>query len=681
VSRTGASRGPALGVVLLLVVLLAATLAPAPARAAKAWDQASLWDFVDRRQAQLEPRWIPSRDSYVPVGSDDDVRLDANMLAVHAAAAREGHQGASRKDARVVQLADVLTRAPAYLEPPATRGGGQGHVPGWSSSTVATGAQHVAIDPQVASSLAAAWEVRDVVHMPPALADRIVATIRAVADSGFFRFPAMLLNQFNWQADMQMAAYKVTGDPRYLEEYRQQLVRFVQGTRTPLVAGRTAFLNGGLGLIYSPRAATATGPALLSSSEYENLIYSGLRHYDQAVAAGMAPLSPDDEARMRLWGQRVLYGDWTHAGELNWDTSLGTRRWHLSRYWAFALQGVETLATNGRLTGSPAQASWATWIATRALETYDVLAGRQKTGTLETGLWGVVGRDASPAADPLFAASRFASHAARLAQLGFGKRRDVLPPGWYAWDPDAGRLAVSTKRYSTGVLLRHPTDDIGGIELSRLFGAAGDPVSGTGGSARSAFGLDLTVGGRVVLDSEPGRHLTQAGTQALRVTLDHGKPLRGTFTTGLRAYGTSVGGAGTIRVDQRFDQDGVDVYRSVKSTRDAVATVRLPAWGSGARVRVVHADGTTTALGSAAVPADDVKGLLVGAKRGGYRVGLCRLPPEARLRVATVAPLPTSTSTRRVAQVVFPAPAGASRRIDVRLAPTIAPPLAEDLCG
>lgn len=664
--------------VLLVLALLVAL--PAPAHAAKTWDQASLWGFVDRRQAQIEPRWEAARTTYMPVGTTDDVRLDANMLAVHAAAARERHEGPSRKDGRVVQLAEVLTRAPALLEPPATRGGSQGHVPGWSSSTVDPGAQHVAIDPQVAGSLAAAWEARDVVGMSPELAARIVSVLRAVADSPFFAYPAMLLNQFNWQSDVAMAAARVTGDPKYLDGYRQQLARFVQGTRSPLTEGRTAFLNGGLGLIYSPRAAGSLGPALVSSSEYENLVYSGLRYYDAAIGLGMAPLAAEDEARLKEWGQRVLYGDWTHAGQLNWDTSLGTRRWHLARYWAFALQGVETLATNGRLSGSPQQGAWAAWTAERALETYDVLASRQRTGTLESGMWGVQGRDVSPQADPIFTASRFASHAARLAQLRFGGRRVTRPPGWFAHDPDAGRFAVSTVRYSTGVLLRHPTDDIGGIELSRLFGGAGDPVSGTGGSARSAFGLDLDAGGRVVLDSEPGRHGTINGTQELKASLGDAAPLRGTFTEGLRLFGRTTNPFGTITVDHRFDEDGVTIYRTVRSARTATATLRLPAWGSGATVRVVRDDGTQAPLSAKAVRAGGARGLLVRAKRGGYRVGLCSLPEGATLRVGTVAPLATSTSTRRVAQVRFPVGAGEGRKIDVRLTPTIGAPDAEDLC-
>lgn len=655
-------------------------LAPASAGAAKTWTQDALWDFADRRQAQLEPRWQAAQSTYMPVGNTDDVRLDANMLSVHAAAAKDGHKGATRQDDRVLKLADVLTRSPALILPPTPARSGQGHVPGWSSSTIDPGAQHVAIDPQVALALAAAWEVRDRVGMSAELQGRIVDVVRTVADTGFYRYPAMLLNQFNWQSDMQMAAWRVTGDAKYLEEYRLQLARFVQGTRTPLVAGRTAFLNAGLGLIYSPRNAAAVGPALLSSSEYENLVYSGLRHYDQAVAAGMAPLSAEDETRLQEWGQRVLYGDWTHAGELNWDTSLGTRRWQLSRYWGFALQGAETLATNGRLSGSPDQSAWAAWVSERALETYDVLTARSKTGTLESGMWGVAGRDVSPQADPLFTASRFAAQAARMAQLNFGGRRVVRPPSWFAWDPDAGRLAISTLRYSTGMVLRHPTDDIGGIEMSRLFAGQGSPVSGIGGSSRSAFGLDVVSGGLKVLDTQPGRRAAIAGSQSLAVTVDGQAATRGVLAAPLRVVGRTENGSGSIVVDQRFAEDAIDVQRFVRSKRSGLATARLPAWGSGATVTIVRDDGKLERLTSKAVSAEGVEGLLVRGARGGYRVGLCRLPEAARLRLSTVAPVATSPSTKRVAQVLFPVTGGASRRIDLRLTPTVEAPTVDDFC-
>lgn len=668
--------GRAAGLALAAVVLPGALAlrSPAPASAAKVWDQSALWSFVDRRQADVDPRWAADRGTYMPVGNTDDVRLDANMLSVHAAAAKAGRHGAARHDERVVALADLLTRAPAFLSPPAQRDGGQGHVPGWSSSSIDKGAQHVAIDPQVAAALAAAWQVRDVVRMPQAISDRIVDALRSVADSGFFRYPAMFLNQFNWQADIAVYAHEVTGDPRYLGEYRQQLLRFVAGTRAALVAGRTPFVNAGLGIIYFPRAAGAAGSALVSTSEYENLIFSGLRHYDQAVADGMEPLPEADEARLREWSQRVLYGDWTHAGELNWDTSLGTRRWQLARYWAFALQGTETLATAGRLSGSPAQASWGAWLAGRTLETYDGLAARQPTGMLPSGLWGITGRDTSPQADPVFTASRFSAHAARLAALRIGTRRAVRPPGWFALDSDAGRVAVSTIRYSTAVLLRHPLDDLGGIELARLYDGRGDPVSGTGGSGASAFGLALAVGGHTRLDTQPGRNGALRGVQRLSVAQDGASAVRGTFDAGLVVRSSTLSTVAGVSVEQTFDEDGITVRRTVRSGRRGVATMRLPAWGNSARFWVLDAKGRRTRLTATSVSAKRARTLLVDTKRGGYRVGLCRLPKGTRLRLGAVAPVPTSPSTTLVAQVRFAVQSGKPRSATLRIEPTVETP-------
>jgi hypothetical protein len=646
----------------------------APASAAKTWDQASLWSFVDRRQADVDPRWMADRGTYMPVGNTDDVRLDANMLSVHAAAAKAGHDGPARHDERVRALADLLTRAPAFLSPPAQRDGGQGHVPGWSSSSVDKGAQHVAIDPQVAAALAAAWDVRDVVGLPQGVRDRIVTALRSVADSGFFRYPAMFLNQFNWQSDIAIYAAQVTGDPRYLAEYRQQLLRFVAGTRTALVPGRTPFVNAGLGIIYFPRVAGAAGSALVSTSEYENLIFSGLRHYDEAVADGMEPLPGPDEARLREWSQRVAYGDWTHAGQLNWDTSLGTRRWHLARYWAFALQGTETLATARRLTGSPAQASWGAWLAGRALETYETLAARQPTGMLPSGMWGIAGRDASPQADPVFTASRFSAHAARLAALRLGDRRAVRPPGWFALDPDAGRLAVSTIRYSTGVLLRHPTDDLGGIELSRLYDGRGEPVSGTGGSGASAFGLSLGAGGRARLDTQPGRNGALRGVQRLSVRQNGASATRGTFDTGLVVRSSTRNTVAGVSVEQTFDEDGVTVRRVVRSGRRATAALRLPAWGNSARFWALDAKGRRTRIGPGSLSLKRARTIVVDTKRGGYRVGLCGLPKGARVRLTTVAPVATSPSTTLVAQIRFGVERGTPRSATLRIEPTIETP-------
>lgn len=654
--------------VVAALLLPAASAVAAPTTGAQLGD-ADYWAFADRRQADVEPQWRADLGVYLPPQSIDDVRLDANMLLTHATAALAGHQGPSRKDDRVLLLARALTRFPAYLQPPDPNTNGQTHVPGWTSSTQRRGGQHVAVDPQVAEALTAAWEARDVVEMPADLALRIQQTISDVAASPFFRYPAMLLTQFNWHADMDAFAARVTGNPSFLQDYRLQLMRFAKGAKTPIVAGRTPYLNKGLGMIYAPRRADASGPARLSSSEYENLVFSGLRHYDWAISKGMAPLPAAQETILRKWAQRVLFGDWTHAGYLNWDTSLGTRRWQLTRYWGFAQQGLLTLATARRLAAVPGQAAWTAWIADRGLETYEHLAA-QYGGKLPSALWDVKGRDGAPVQDPVFSASRMEAHAARLAQLQIGARQAEQPPGWYAYDPDAGRLAVSSGRYSTAIVLRHPTDDYGGVELARLLSGAGDPVSGTGGSGRAAFGLDLSRGGRVVLDTQPGLQVSRRGATTFTVRRGGRLDLRGVLGNGLVATGTVSNAAGSATVTTRFGEQSIVVTRRVRAARDGIATVRFPVWGSESGVRVVRSGRAPGTLRSAAVPAKGAQGLLLRADHGGYRVGLCTVPSGARLRLAGADGPATSRLTRRVALLSFPLRKGQERTVSVRLVTT-----------
>lgn len=671
---------------------------------AKRWTDADFWGFVDRRQADVEPQWREDLGVYMPAGSTEDVRMDANMLLVHADAALAGHAGPARHDDRVIRLADVLTRPPALLAPPNLRTGTQAHAPGWSSSTVASGAQHVAVDPQVAGALVAAWQARGVVGMSQQLSDRIVVAINDVAASSFFRYPAMLLNQWNWHGDMAAFAARVTGKKSFLDDYRAQLVRFVQGARSGIVAGRTPFLNAGLGLIYSPRRAGATGAAVLSAPEYENLIFSGLRHYDWAVSQGMAPLPAADEQLLREWSQRVLFGDWTHAGALNWDTSLGTRRWWLARYWAFAQQGLGTLATADRLAGGRDQPAWAAWTLQRSLETYEHLAAAFPGGRLPSGLWGIDGREVAPQADPTFTASRVAATAAELAVQRFGSRRSTRPPGWFAYDRDAQRLAVSTPAYSTAVLLQHPSDDYGGIELARLFDGEGDPVSGTGGGRRSAFGIDLNVGGAVRLDTQPGKRVSRRGGTVLTVT-DGGRPARrGPFAAALVATGSVANDYGAIRVRTRFSSTAITVERRVRAARSGTATVRLPVWGAKATAEVVRERGAARRLTGRSVTVDGptpksrsgkggkraagkavksgagaARGLLLRAERGGYAAAVCAVPKGARLRIVTVPASSTSTRTRRVALLSFPVRARRAETVRLRIVPTTGVPTRDAL--
>ncbi len=206
----------------LLAVLTGLLHMPAGARAqapAPAVDRAEqveqLWAFVDRRAAELDGQWRPKLGGYVTRGGSFSTRMNANMTAVHALAALAGHVGPARRDERVGQMVDALTRAPAFLDVarrPA-RATAHFHVPGWTpdAGSYLPLREHVSLDPQAAEGLALAIRARDVLGLPEALVDRARHAVTATANSAFYTFPRLQLNQFNWPADMALANASVTG--------------------------------------------------------------------------------------------------------------------------------------------------------------------------------------------------------------------------------------------------------------------------------------------------------------------------------------------------------------------------------------------------------------------------------------------------------------------------------------
>ena len=64
---------------------------------------------------------------------------------------------------------------------------------------------------------------------------RMVQCVRSVADSPFFRYPNIRLNQINFAAELQACAVSMTGDPTLLRrDYRRQLARFLRGAKRPV---------------------------------------------------------------------------------------------------------------------------------------------------------------------------------------------------------------------------------------------------------------------------------------------------------------------------------------------------------------------------------------------------------------------------------------------------------------
>ena len=396
----------------------------APAQAAGHDDEAYL-RFADRVAARLEPAWSPADGHYLSGTLALDSRFNAAMLLVHATAARYGHVGASRNDERARQLAQALTRSPPFFTGAAAPWADpMYHSPGWLGNLVpGYSMMDKAIDPKVAEGLIAAWQARDALALSSETAAAIVDEVSAVAHGTFFRYPNVRLNQINWP--LEIAAYDAiaTGRGELLrDEYRLQVSRFLGGVRRPWiepVALTTTNLSPSYRFHYVPGKSAARA-INIDSAEYANITLHFLAFYDDARRAGM-PAPPRADVRLlRAWVQHALFGYWTHAGLLNWDTGLGMKRWMKGKTWAYAQQGLLAIASASRFQRDPRYRAWAKTMFDRGLDLYDRLGGAGHLAA--SNLYGVPARTMAHSDDLMFAA-RIAGNAARAVAAGLGRTR------------------------------------------------------------------------------------------------------------------------------------------------------------------------------------------------------------------------------------------------------------------
>jgi hypothetical protein len=96
--------------------------------------------------------------------------------------------------------------------------------------------------------------------------------------------------------------------------------------------------------------------------------------------------------------------------------------------------------------------------------------------------------------------ARMLANAARAVGLGLGAMPAEDPPPLYAFDPDSGRLAITTPRYSTAIVPdNRGVFAYGGIDPARLFGPGQTVAANVGGVPPAAFGI--------VVASRHGREL------------------------------------------------------------------------------------------------------------------------------------------------------------------------------
>jgi hypothetical protein len=620
------------GVVLALPWMLDELAPPAagsvPAAMATAWGDAQYWAFADRVQALLEPFWSRSDRMYDLSGSAGETSINANMLYVHATAALHRHVGACRNDARAAALARRLCEDPPYVvgsekrltfarkaladlmrgkdptaELIAHAGRDQTHAWGWGASMRSHGGQHAVVDTPVVTGLAMAFRARSVLELPESTVAAIRDRVSRCAYSTFYEFPSLRLNQINWPIEIYTGAAEITGETHLLaHDTRLQLGRFARALVRTLPPWKMPFTGGGYRFHYLPHIAGSR--VNLDSAEYASIVAKSILFYENARRAGMRPLSSRDIKYMRAWIDRVMCGYWTHGGYLNWDTGLGFDRWHQGKKHGLCLPALLAVAVSPRFRAYPHYARWAKAMFDAGLALFDRWMIECK-GPPPPVLFDVRATDCAPKDEYLHAA-RMAGCAALAVNWGLGSMRAQSPPPLYAYDPDIGRLAVTTPAYNTAVLaVNMGAVPYGGTELARLYDGKQRVAANIGGVPPAAFGvsvIDHRSGRRT--ESQRGRRHPDLHDPPLRLTraphgvgrhlVAHPGHAYGGHFEHLDAEGWTRSSTAAIRTRHRFRRHWIETEWTVLprgGRRRQTVRVLFPSWGSHATVTAVLRDG------------------------------------------------------------------------------------------
>ena len=429
----------------------------------------------------------------------------------------------------------------------------------------------------------------------------------AVAAGVFFKYPNVRLNQINWSAELYAYAAELTGDNNLLvNDFRRQLVRWLRGARQ----------------VISPWSEHQPVPQLLvPSKSVRRRQQAGKRGVGgvREHRAGRHPALPAGARRghgraggeelqtLRNFVARALPAYWTHSGYLNWDTGMALERWHLGRYWGFAVQGLFAIVASPELRTTQ-EGRWAKWIFDRSLATYERLATDRGPGNEipESPLYGI--KSSFELGTGVFL-TRFQSHAARAVSYGFADLPVAEPPPLWAYDPSIGRLAITTPTYNTAIMAtNHGSFPYGGIELARLYDGDQRPAGCVGGYRRGGFGVvcENTRGGTVLATQEPR---TTSATPPLAVTRSPrgairggrrypARPYAGSFDV-LQVQATKRTRSVTVTTTTTFRKASIDTtWRLTRTGERAVsAEVRFPTYGGGGQIVAVLQEGIRQPLG------------------------------------------------------------------------------------
>jgi hypothetical protein len=546
----------------------------------------SYWSFIDKVQDVMDDRWSESGGHYTPAKG----MINSNMLLTHASAALLGHDGPSRRDDRARSIVQQLCTE-AWTETGTSSS--QGHAPGWRDSLTGGGIQHLVVDTEIAWGLMVAWQARDVLGLD---ADLIANRIIRAADGKFWRWPTLRLNQINWYTRMYVAASTVGGDKAALQtELLEQIRRFVDGATTKPMAGEAvANLGPGYRFHYLPQEPDHH-KYNVDSAEYASTVCGFLVAYQQARQAGMPALDRARAAVVQAWAERVLAGYWTHSGYMNWDTGLSFKRWHQGKKFGLAQAALLGIAVCPELRPSEVHGAWAKHILEQGFGLFGSWIDRDR-GLPPANAFDVpsIDDDVDSAA---LAAARLQANAAQALLLELDQAPSEEPPPLYAYDPDVGRVAVSTPTYNTAIFpVTRGAFPYGGIEPARLFDANQDVAGSIGGRPPASFGVVVRSGGKIVLASQ--RALQTSTLRLFEAPRGAGsnpesfprKPYAGAFQR-LGARGHVTGDGVTITSTHNFRADYIESDWTVAGLGSRTMEVLFPSWGSGATVYLNSASG------------------------------------------------------------------------------------------
>jgi hypothetical protein len=619
---------PMLVFIVIAVLLLSGT-------PAQAQDDGGYWGFADRMQVRIDRYWDDDAGRY----SGFNAGGHADVLLTYAVAAKEGHHGPARNDARARRLVDALVSSPPFVNkaPPRFKDA-QTHAPGWvSSMTRLRSNQHLVVDSEVVDGLRHAWLARRELGLSARQSRAIADRIHRTATGAYWRWPTIRLNQINWYALVYAADATVTGDPQLLRrDLRLQIERFAAGARgTGRAAGN---LGPGLHFNYLPHMRP-TARMNTDSAEYANIVASFTREYAQARHAGMRPPSPAARRLLRQWLMRVLAGYWTHGGYLNWDTGFGFRRWHQAKKLGLSQQALIGIATAPQLAPRPNAPAWAKWMLDRGFEFYE--RQLERAGGTPPALFFGVHAEPQPDESAYLALARMSSNAARAIAAGLESAPSKPPPPMYSFDADTGRLAVSTPVYNTAVVpSSRGAFPYGGIDLARLYDGSQEVAGGIGGRPPASFGLLVRdISGRRVFASQlpdQGRLRLTHAPHGVRASASAwtGRAYAGPFQD-LRAAGIARAHGWLARTSHRFVYDFAQTswsLRRLAARGRATVDVVFPSWGgSSAGVTAVLRDGSSVPVGAARIALSRIAYLRVASRHASYAI-----VPRSRPRGATV---------------------------------------------